>query len=246
MAFSEQTKYEAKRRAAFRCCVCHKPFVEIHHLIPSSEGGGDSLDNAAPLCASCHDLYGGNPEKRKILRQMRDEWWELMAERQKRLTDVSEPDPPFEIPEDALFEGKLRSTGVAIYHRVFAKENFEISASILVKLVANAQADYPNRRRFLYLDIDGHRNKKKRTGFDHDMYELQTHFLGGFMMPYLSELHMPLGSFRNTKWQRNDVPNALRVFERIDQSAINEAIAGRSDGIWMADHGAMLRLPKTK
>ena len=81
MPFSEATKLEAKRRAHFSCVVCHQPFVEVHHIIPQAAGGSDDLENAAPLCASCHDLLGGNPDKRKQIREMRDLWYELCETR---------------------------------------------------------------------------------------------------------------------------------------------------------------------
>ena len=76
MAFSEQLKSKIRRRADFRCCMCHKPDVHIHHIIPQAEGGEDTEDNAAPLCPSCHDTYGANPQKRKLIREMRDDWYE--------------------------------------------------------------------------------------------------------------------------------------------------------------------------
>ena len=40
------------------------------------------MDNAAPLCARCHDVYGGNPDKRKQIRETRDLWWEICARRE--------------------------------------------------------------------------------------------------------------------------------------------------------------------
>jgi len=79
MPFPEHIKREAKRRAHYCCVACHKPFVEVHHIIPQSEDGPDTLDNAAPLCAGCHDTYGGNPDKRKQIREMRDFWWEYCS-----------------------------------------------------------------------------------------------------------------------------------------------------------------------
>jgi hypothetical protein len=82
MPFSENIKLEAKRRSHFACAVCHQPFVEVHHIIPQEDGGSDDLDNAAPLCARCHDLFGGNPDKRKQLREMRDLWWEICEKRE--------------------------------------------------------------------------------------------------------------------------------------------------------------------
>jgi hypothetical protein len=242
MPFSERVKHVAKVKSAFRCCACHAPFVEVHHLTPEAEGGSSELSNAAPLCASCHDLYGGNPEKRKTLTQMRDSWWALMEERKKQLTDSSETEPPYEIAEDPNFEGALRSKGIAIYHVVFENETFETAARTLVKLVNEAQKREPNRRRFLYLDIDGHRNEK--GGFD--MFELQRHFLSGFLMPYLTELYTPLFQVSNSKLQRNDVIGELEVVKVLGLKQINDAVARGVETIWLADHDAALRLPKQK
>ena len=41
------------------------------------------IDNAAPLCPSCHENYGANPTKRKFIREARDFWYELCADRFK-------------------------------------------------------------------------------------------------------------------------------------------------------------------
>ena len=76
MAFSEKTKLEVKRRAAFQCCKCRAIGIDVHHIIPIHEGGSDDISNAAPLCQNCHDQIGGNPEKRKQITQMRDWWYE--------------------------------------------------------------------------------------------------------------------------------------------------------------------------
>ncbi len=81
MAFPETIKLEAKRRSNFSCCICKEPFVEVHHIIPQAENGPDTLENAATLCASCHDLFGANPEKRKQIREMRDFWWQVCENR---------------------------------------------------------------------------------------------------------------------------------------------------------------------
>lgn len=81
MPFTEATKLEAKRKAHFSCVVCHQPFVEIHHIVPQADGGVDDVENAAALCAGCHDLFGSNPDKRKQIRQMRDFWYELCETR---------------------------------------------------------------------------------------------------------------------------------------------------------------------
>jgi len=87
MPFPEHIKIKAKQTAHYRCVICHDPFVQVHHIRPQEDDGPDTLDNAAPLCARCHDLFGGNPEKRKQIREMRDAWWELC--------EVSSVDPAF-------------------------------------------------------------------------------------------------------------------------------------------------------
>lgn len=170
MAFSEKTKLLAKRKSSFRCCICHKAFVEVHHIIPQSEGGDDTLDNAAPLCSTCHDLYGGNPEKRKSVKQMRNHWWELMKKRDKALTESPSIDKFCEILESQNYQASMLSRGVVLYHIVFSGEDFLTSANILHKIIKSSQEKHPNKKRLLYLDVEGHRNKN--GGFDHDMFEL--------------------------------------------------------------------------
>lgn len=81
MPFSEPIKLQVKRNAAFRCCRCHEIGIDIHHIIPQSEGGLDTIDNAAPLCQNCHDRFGDNPQKRKELSQMRDWWYEIVKDK---------------------------------------------------------------------------------------------------------------------------------------------------------------------
>lgn len=94
MPFSETQKLRTRRRAHFRCCMCQANVVEVHHIIPQVEGGDDSDENAAPLCPTCHDIYGANPVHRKRIREMRDLWYELCDKRytgeDSRLDDMQE------------------------------------------------------------------------------------------------------------------------------------------------------------
>ena len=76
MPFSEKTKLEVKRKAAFACCRCRNIGVDVHHIIPEKDGGLDDVENAAPLCQNCHDQFGDNPSKRREITQMRDWWYE--------------------------------------------------------------------------------------------------------------------------------------------------------------------------
>lgn len=81
MAFSEAVTKEIRRKSHFQCCLCKALGVEIHHVIPQAEGGPDTLENAAPLCPSCHETYGANPTKRKFIREARDFWFEVCEKR---------------------------------------------------------------------------------------------------------------------------------------------------------------------
>ena len=78
MPFSEKVKLEVKKRANFTCCWCEdrQRKVDVHHIVPQAEGGPDTIDNAAPLCGSCHDAYGNNPDLRKEIRSRRDHLYE--------------------------------------------------------------------------------------------------------------------------------------------------------------------------
>jgi len=77
MPFSESVKTEVRKQAQFRCCLCHSLGIEVHHVLPESEGGADDIDNAAPLCPSCHEIYGANPTKRKFIIEARAVWYDI-------------------------------------------------------------------------------------------------------------------------------------------------------------------------
>lgn len=80
MGFSENLKREVKEKAAFRCCRCQNIGVQVHHIEPESDGGPDTVDNAAPLCPSCHDYFGANPRKQKEIKHMRDWWYQTVEQ----------------------------------------------------------------------------------------------------------------------------------------------------------------------
>lgn len=81
MAFTNSLRAAVRKRAHFRCCLCHALGVDIHHIVPSANGGPDTEENAAPLCQSCHSTYGGNPEKRSFIREARSCWFEICERR---------------------------------------------------------------------------------------------------------------------------------------------------------------------
>ena len=107
---------------------------------------------------------------------------------------------------------ELVNTGgnmVALYHRIFRRENFETAANDLMGLIYQAQIDEPNEARALFVDIDGHRNEA--GGFDEDMRELQTEFAIEVLLQFVEELHFPLMELKNPKGQNNNVPRKLLI-----------------------------------
>ena len=84
MAFAEKLKKKIRDRADGRCCMsdCHKVDIDIHHIVPQADGGSDTEDNAAPLCAGCHRTHGGDQNKRKMIKEHRDRWYKAVAGRE--------------------------------------------------------------------------------------------------------------------------------------------------------------------
>jgi len=110
---------------------------------------------------------------------------------------------------------------IAIAHRVFAGEDFDHTAQILLALLTKAQRQHPGKKRYLYLEIDGHRNSD--GGFDNDMFELQSKFMGEFLIQFLTRAESPLGAFQNPNPQTNEVP------ERLDLVKVDRPTPGGSD-----------------
>lgn len=186
MAFTEKLKKEVRNLADGKCVICHKPFVEIHHIIPQSEGGSDTIENAAPLCARCHDIYGDNPKKRKQIIEFRNRWYQVI----ENTLNFSSVKP-------------AQKENIALYHVVYENETFEDAANAIIELLVNAQKTKPDCPRFLFLDIDGHRNSA--GGFNHDMFELMKDFILGNLMKYFTEVSLPIIKVRNPGLQRNDI-----------------------------------------
>lgn len=67
------------------CCICHRfcgVKIETDHILPSSEGGNDNIENAIPVCFECHaEIHAYNhqhPRGRKFtpeeLREHKEQW----------------------------------------------------------------------------------------------------------------------------------------------------------------------------
>jgi ribosomal protein L40E len=141
MPFQENIRKEVKRKAHYQCCMCRIPYaIEVHHIIPQKDGGGDEIDNAAPLCSNCHTMFGSNPEKRKIIREVRDFWYEICAKKEEtpNYQDISNKlDEHYESlkkgQDDFFTEVK---TQISSY---FHKQGYQISkAATMDELVSTA------------------------------------------------------------------------------------------------------------
>jgi hypothetical protein len=54
-AFRPAEVDELLARTGRRCCICGRLHsIQVHHIVPSEEGGSDEIDNAIPLCPNCH------------------------------------------------------------------------------------------------------------------------------------------------------------------------------------------------
>lgn len=80
-----------------RCCVCHVfcgVKMEIDHIIPSSEGGASTAENALAVCFDCHaEIHHYNvkhPRGRRFtpeeLRGHRDQWLAICRDKTAALT----------------------------------------------------------------------------------------------------------------------------------------------------------------
>lgn len=81
--------------------------MEVHHIHPEAQGGPNTLDNAAPLCGSCHGQYGGNPVLRKQMREMRDHWWARCAAPNVTVIDAGLAEK-LDAVQDAVVQGQKR------------------------------------------------------------------------------------------------------------------------------------------
>ena len=75
---------------------------------------------------------------------------------------------------------------------------------------AEGEGGWPTGWRRLYLDIEGPRNEQ--GGYDRDRLELQQDVILGFLLPFVSAVHIPLGlHVENPHPQQDDVPGELVI-----------------------------------
>lgn len=100
------------------CCICHKPAgnkMEMHHIIPKSEGGEDTEENGIPLCFDCHAEVGAynpkHPKGRRFtpseLRQHKEQWFAICTKPPWHSTLSRSTGKALEIAviDDSIFNG---------------------------------------------------------------------------------------------------------------------------------------------
>ena len=102
--------------------------------------------------------------------------------------------------------------GVYLDYIVQERQNFDQAVYCLLQLLQHAQRDYPGEPRHLRLAIEGHR--LPNGDFDNEMMELQTKFLGDFLMQYLTRATISPCELNNPHPQKNEIPTTLSIFQR--------------------------------
>jgi hypothetical protein len=123
----------------------------------------------------------------------------------------SSEEPPDFIPEynkpDAPGIHMNFDNTVSLYHVVEAGDDFETAAHDIFDLLVEAQDEFPDWPRVLYLDIEGHVRDDGRL--EEDMIELQQEFLIAAMGKFFTALALPLVAVVNPEDQVNDLPDEL-------------------------------------
>lgn len=214
MPFSQRIKNEALNKSAFRCCICKDLASDIHHIVPQEFDGTDVLENAAPLCSSCHDYYGDNPDKIEKIRALRNHWWKMVEIKYS-----------YSVADKTLmqFEGVgaeindkviMRSEEpVVLEHRMLENANFDLTSHMIISSLKSTQKKFPFRSRILVIEVEGHRNDK--GGFDNDAYEIIFEFALVMILRYCSAIFTPLGGYTNPYPQWNNIPDDFSVSDSI-------------------------------
>ncbi|MFH8407415.1 HNH endonuclease [Streptomyces sp. NPDC018019] len=135
---------------------------------------------------------------------MNDSSRKSMAPRQSGRPQTTQNAAPSEGPE-----ADAKPKGIALYHDMRVEEDFTKCATRLFSILKKAAAMSPGAPRYLYLDVQGHRNVA--GGYDADALEIIREFLLGVLSPYLTEISTPLYRARNPGPQREDIPEVLNI-----------------------------------
>ena len=141
MGFSPKVKKEVLVACGRHCCICHKFCglkIEIHHIIPKSENGEDTFENAIPLCFDCHadmSTYDhkhpkGTKYSYSELRTHRDLWYKKIANKNLSSPVIENTELDRKVYEEIIkllpWDGSIRYLRIHDFRTIFDDE-FEIS-----------------------------------------------------------------------------------------------------------------------
>ena len=92
-------------RATHRCCICpeHRSPVDLHHIVPISDGGDNTEENLIAVCPTCHaDIHRTrNRYTPDQLRMYKERWERPCAQKplpdvclQQKIDHTQPPTPP--------------------------------------------------------------------------------------------------------------------------------------------------------
>lgn len=73
MPFPPDLRRDIRAQQAYHCSFCgvRDADVEVHHKVPSRDGGSDNAQNADVLCPVCHDMMDREQENGLTYEQAR-------------------------------------------------------------------------------------------------------------------------------------------------------------------------------
>ena len=100
MAFNKSEVEELLAQCHRRCCICHRfcgVKMETDHIEQAADKGGDSIENAIPVCFECHaEIHSYNdrhPRGRKFkageLKAHKKEWLRICKEQPEAMINAS-------------------------------------------------------------------------------------------------------------------------------------------------------------
>lgn len=101
---------------------------------------------------------------------------------------------------------QVQPDAIVIYHSISAEHNANEALDELMQVIKYAQDVRPGCRRIINISINGHRNVD--GSFSSMMTDLQLRLIPQRIVPYLSEVVMPLGTYLN-EHQDNEVPDQV-------------------------------------
>lgn len=116
--FPSSVRDQVLVESARHCAVCHRfkaLGVEVHHIVPSSEGGANSEENAIALCFDCHAAAGHyNPQHPKGSRYSREELRRAKATWKRTVSSGLIVSPPDCVPPLVTCRHVVTSDGTAV------------------------------------------------------------------------------------------------------------------------------------